>query len=559
MATIQSLPAELLLEIFEILALYWVDERRDYTRPDSQSVWITTLSKAHIRPCSLVNKQWSELSMPLLDRVLCLSTANMDNILSFIRQSDMRRSHVKYFFVNFPRSSQESKNVNWTALWEAFTEILGCVRHQLVTLNILLWEMKAPPPEARVRLPSNLGFFSVRSSYLLMNTHLQSWFTGLEECKALRRLELQDVWVESQSSPALFQLSRLLITAILPSQSAFFSTSANSLRSLRVFRSDTFGIDKYPDFWAEVFKLLHLVKDTLKELDMDGRSGIDFSSVLESYIEPQLVAPILPRLVTLKLASSFLGNFVDAFPHLHLSSHLHRLKLEKVPIMSDAKAPKFHSHFPPLQRLTIYDKFRVSAALLRPVFNPITNPNLMQLDTSVRTFVSEKELMSFLRVSQPRMLHISLGTSFEVLNFLLTSGDAIPNIQEISMTGILNTRVYRRVRWENCNFDASDFHKGFCAAKRLQFKFVVDSHHSPQLGYATSIGDGGYGPLITFLRSASWIDQLESLTFGPPPDEVRCISFDKNEWSDYKVLESRLAESGTKLEVCGMRFQGSSC
>ncbi|KAH8918664.1 hypothetical protein BT69DRAFT_1285501 [Atractiella rhizophila] len=507
--------------------------------------------------CSRVSKQWSELCLPLLDRMLRISTANMDGILSFIRQSPIRRSYVSRLYVNFPSSPQRLGIVG-TALWNAFREILEIVGGQLIVLDVLLWKMDLPPPEARIRLPSTLKNLFVRTSFNMKNPILQDWFTGFDECNSLVQLQLWDVRA-SQPTPTLLRPSYLLISAMLPSDFAFFSAAAQNLASLEVFRSDDFGADVYPEFWPDVFKLLHLIKDSLQYLDLDRRFNtvVDSSIYPQSYIEPQLVAPILPHLLTLKLyTTDFLGDLVDVFPHLPLSSHLVRLKLYKAPIVSvpsDAQLCKFQCKFQELKRLTILqNQYDVSAHTLRPVFDPITHPHrLTQLETSLKTFVSKEEAFAFFQMSQPRRLDIDIGNSFKALDFLLSSGETIPDIQQMSISG----NFHKNSRRGNNDFDSSDFTKGFCAAKRLQFKFHVERYSSsvdPKL-----IGNGGYAPLFAFLLTATWTDQLERLIFGPVLNdiEVASVLLKEKESVHYEGLMSRLGESCTEVICRSLEFR----
>ncbi|KAH8913846.1 hypothetical protein BT69DRAFT_1291048, partial [Atractiella rhizophila] len=445
MASIKSLPAELLLQIFEILAVHWIEERRDYTRDRHlPSVWLITCSNSQILPCSLVCKQWSELSLPYVHWLLRLSTANMDGILSFIRQSPTRRANIKHLFVNFPKSSQESEDVNWAALWDVFSEVLTSVGDQLLTMDVMLWWMKRPAPEARIRLPSNLRRLWVRTSSGMTDPVLQNWFT--------------DIYA-SLSSPAPFTLYELIISAILPPDLAFFSASARTLKSLTAFRSASFDSETYLQFWHAFFPLLHLVKDTLEELDIDGHS----EDVWLRYVG--------------RRSTYFLGNQVDSFPDLHLSSRLARLKLKNVPITSmtqdtQARAREFQCNFQHLQRLTIRGSTEdLSIGMAQLVFDPALRPQrLMRLDTNVTTFKSPEELKSFLQMTQPRTLDISVEKCFEVLDFLLTSGHMIPDIQEMSIAG----------RFSSSYFSSSSFTKGSCAAKRLNFGFCISSSFDSQ-------------------------------------------------------------------------------
>ncbi|KAH8925382.1 hypothetical protein BT69DRAFT_1318282 [Atractiella rhizophila] len=535
MASIRSLPVELLLKIFEILAVHWIEERRDYTRDRHlPSVWLTTRSNSQILTCSLVCKQWSELSLPYVDWLLRLSTANMDGILSFIRQSPTRRANIKHLFVNFPKSSQESEDVNWAALWDVFSEVLKSVGDQLQTMDVMLWWMKRPAPEARIRLPSNLSHLWVRTSSGMTDPVLQNWFTGLEECKYLRYLHLRDIYT-SLSSPAPFALYELIISAILPPDPAFFSASARTLKSLTAFRSASFDGETYLQFWRAFFPLLHLVKDTLEELDMDGRSE---DAWLRHVGEDQLVAPILPRLMTLKLSTDFLGNLVDSFPDLRLSSRLVRLKLKNVPITSttqdtQVRAREFQCNLQHLQRLTIRGSTEdLSIGMAQLVFDPTLRPQrLMRLDTNVTTFKSSEELKSFLQMTQPRMLDISVEKCFEVLDFLLTSGHTIPDIQEMSIAG----------RFSSSYFSSSSFTKGSCAAKRLNFGFCISSSFDSQ----------GFEPLTAYLSGAAWTDQLETLTFENLASQRPTVQLDSRPWSDHKTLTERL---GSRFELKGLGF-----
>ncbi|KAH8924791.1 hypothetical protein BT69DRAFT_1280280 [Atractiella rhizophila] len=555
MGTITALPSELLLQIFDILADHWIDERRDYTRDcNARAIWVTTRSNCQVKPCSLVCKQWSKLSLPYVDWLLRLSVKNMDGIISFIRQSKTRRSHVKHLFVNFPGESQVlDKKANSAALWGALREVLETVGDQLQTMDILLWAMEGsrqcPPPEARLRLPSNISDLWVRTSSAMTNPVLQDWFTGLEECKALSCLELRDIHA-SQSSPALFALRHLVISAILPTESTFFSASATTLTSLTAFWSDSFGSES---FWPTFFPLLHLVKGNLRELDMDGSTG----GILVRYDkEDQLVAPILPSLTTLKLTSAFLGNLVDSFPHLRLSLRLVRLKLKKVPIMvaaQDAQAQEFQCHFRHLQRLTLRSETKeLTVKLIRPLFDPILHPHILRrLDTELTAFVSAAELKSFLQISQPRILDIFLESSFETLDFLLTSGHTIPGIQDMRLSGSF---FKPNSRWGDCIFHSSSFSKGSCAAKSLEFRFRVASSWRHYSSYVTDyiyVGDGGYTPLITFLSAATWTDQLANLRFQHLSHGVPTIDLNRQQWSNYESLMDRL---GRRFEVTGLEF-----
>ncbi|KAH8930548.1 hypothetical protein BT69DRAFT_1275442, partial [Atractiella rhizophila] len=447
--------------------MHWIEERRDYTRDRHlPSVWLTTRSNSQILPCSLVCKQWSELSLPYVDWLLRLSTANMDKILSFIRQSPTRRANIKHLFVNFPKSSQESEDVNWAALWDVFSEVLKSVGDQLQTMDVMLWWMKRPAPEARIRLPSNLSHLWMRTSSGMTDPVLQNWFTGLEECKYLRYLHLRDIYT-SLSSPAY---------AILPPDPAFFSASARTLKSLTAFRSASFDGRS--------------ISSILACLDMDGRSE---DAWLRHVGEDQLVAPILPRLMTLKLSTDFLGNLVDSFPDLRLSSRLVRLKLKNVPITSttqdtQVRAREFQCNLQHLQRLTIRGSTEdLSIGMAQLVFDPTLRPQrLMRLDTNVTTFKSSEELKSFLQMTQPRMLDISVEKCFEVLDFLLASGHTIPDIQEMSIVG----------RFSSSYFSSSSFTKGSCAAKRLNFGFYILSSFDSQ----------GFEPLIAYLSGTAWTD-----------------------------------------------------
>ncbi|KAH8923581.1 hypothetical protein BT69DRAFT_1281338 [Atractiella rhizophila] len=542
MGTIAPLPSELL-----------IDERRDYTRDcDARAIWVTTRSNRQIKPCSLVCKQWSKLSLPYVDWLLRLSLTNMDGILSFIRQSKTRCSYVKHLFVNFPGESQDlDQKANSAALWGALREVLETVGDQLQTMDILLWAMEGarecPPPEARLPLPSNI-------SHVWVRTILQDWFTGLEECKALRCLELRDIHA-SQSSPVLFALRHLVIRAILPAESTFFPASATTLTSLTAFWSDSFGSESYPTFWPTFFPLLHLVKDNLQELDMDGSTG---GIPMRYDKEDQLVAPILPSLTTLKLTSAFLGNLVDSFQHLRLSLRLVRLKLKKVPIMAaaqDAQAQEFQCHFRHLQRLTLCSETKeLTVKLMRPLFDPILHPHtLRRLDTELTTFeiVSAAELKSFLHISQPRILNIFLESSFETLDFLLTSGHTIPGIQDMRLSGSF---FKPNSHWGDRIFHSSSFSNGSCAAKSVEFRFRVASSWRHYRSYVTNyvyVGDGGYTPLITFLSAATWMDQLENLRFQHLSHGVPTIDLNRQQWSNYESLTERL---GTRFEVTGLEF-----
>ncbi|KAH8916463.1 hypothetical protein BT69DRAFT_774168 [Atractiella rhizophila] len=555
MATIRSLPVELLLQIFEILVDHWIDEPRLYAGDeDTPSIWVTTLSNAHIQPCSLVCKQWSTHSLPFVDKLLRLSVTNMEGILLFMRQSRTRCSHVRHLFVNYPGESRElAREANWMGLWDVLGEVLNSLVGQLETMDILLWEMKGPrkcpSAEARLRLPPNLRILWIRSSVGMTNPVLQDWFTGLEDCKALKHLELRDVHA-SQSSPAAFALNDLVISAIRPSETAFFSASARTLTSLTAFRSVRFDTERYPRFWPAFFPLLHFVKDTLRELDMNGYCrGI----VVRYDEEHQLVAPILPLLETLKLSTDFLGNLVDSFPHLRLSSRLVRLKLKDVPIMSDeddARAQEFLCNFQHLQRLSIcFDSEDLSIKFIKPVFDPVLHPHkLMRLDTNLTTFVSVAELKSFLQISQPQMLDIFLESSFEALHFLLTSGHTIPGIQDMRLSG-----DFSRSRSEGSDFDSLPFTKGSCAAKRLDFRLHLAPSWSGPFCFFDYGSNGGFAPLITFLSGSAWTDQLERLKFQRMyrSGRVPRLNLNQKQWSAYENLRERL---GTRFVVEELEF-----
>ncbi|KAH8916031.1 hypothetical protein BT69DRAFT_1356042 [Atractiella rhizophila] len=420
-------------------------------------------------------------------------------------------------------------------------------------MDILLWEMegprKCPSAEARLLLPPNLRILWIRSSMGMTNPVLQDWFTGLEECKALKHLELRDVHA-SQSSPATFALNNLVISAIRPSETAFFSASARTLTSLTAFRSVRFDTERYPRFWPAFFRLLHLVKDTLRELDMNGYCR----GILVRYDkEHQLVAPILPRLETLKLFTDFLGNLVDSFPHLRLSSRLVILKLGDVPIMSDeddAQAQEFLCNFQHLQRLSIcYNSEDLSIKFIKPVFDPVSHPHkLMRLDTNLTTFVSVTELKSFLQISQPQMLEIFLESSFEALDFLLTSGHTIPGIQDMRLSG-----DFSRSLIEGSDFDSLPFTEGSCAAKRLDFRLRLVPRWSETFSSFVYDGNGGFASLITFLSGSTWTAQLERLEFQHMyrSGRVPRINLNQEQWSAYENLRERL---GTRFVIEGLRF-----
>ncbi|KAH8913607.1 hypothetical protein BT69DRAFT_148201 [Atractiella rhizophila] len=187
-------------------------------------------SNAQIKPCSLLCKQWSELSLPYVDWLLMISVTNTDGIVSFMHQAKASHSHIKHLSVNFPGESQQlDQKANWAALWGALREVLETVGGQLQTMDIV------PENAPLLKLVFDCHRIShlwVRTSSGMTNPVLQDWFTGLEECTALRHLELLDVH-PSQSSTALFALRSLVIRALLPAE--FCSKS-------------------YPAFWPTFFR-----------------------------------------------------------------------------------------------------------------------------------------------------------------------------------------------------------------------------------------------------------------------------------------------------------------
>ncbi|KAH8926542.1 hypothetical protein BT69DRAFT_1331229 [Atractiella rhizophila] len=545
MATIHSLPSELLLEIFELLAAHG-DIKYRYRMHRMQFLF----SKAQIRPCSLVSKRWRELSLPVLDRRLTLSRTNVSSTLSFVRQAKARRSHIKCLLVKFPESAWESTNAGGKIIWDALKEVLEIVGEQLLELDVMLWSMAAPGVSL-LRLPSNLEHFHVLACPAMRNPpFLQNWFTGLDQCKALRHLKSSDV-VVSQSTPAQFKLSRLQIDVVLPLDSQFFSASAGTLTSLIVSRSPKFTVKEHPTFWPEVFQLLHLVRDSLRSLNMTGYLEWETPEI---YINPQLVAPILPRLRTLTLVSDFLGNLVDSFPRLDLSSELECLRLSDVRIMSkeeDGGGQKLRCNFRNLHTLSLFIQSPLlSTHNLRPIFDPATYPvRLKCLEIASTSFVSTAEVIRFLEISQPQKLTIDLDSSFELLNFLLTSGHTIPGIEEVSISANFYSAFrHNFMEEDDVHLTWSSFNEGTCMAKRLQFDFET------RYGIA-SCGNGGYGPLISFLRAATWTDQLEKLTLRPGANRSGgLVALSRKEWADYGILMTRLKESRTKVELECLEF-----